>query len=152
MVRYRSSVVVPYVREKVWKLMSDWRNLAIWDVNIKKSQLAEDQTGPIGMGTKYDCTFSMGSYDMDVNYECVLFDAPRKCQHLGFATLFRSRDTIECEPVVGDADKTRITAEFDLSFRSVLAPLSFVMKGAMDKTGPVVMKDIEQFVQKRLQE
>lgn len=132
--------------------MSDWTNLSIWDLNITKSVLAADQKpGQVGLGTKYDCEFSAnGMENVKVAYECVQFEAPQKCRYIGLAQLFKSVDTVEC---VAEGDNaTKITAEFNLSFRGLLSPFSFVMNGAMQKTGPIVMKDIEKFVSEKLAE
>lgn len=152
MVKYSSSVIVPFARERVWKLMSDWTYLSAWDVNISKSQLSSGQkAGQVGVGTKYYCEFSAnGMSDVPVNYECMVFDAPNKCQYVGLAKLFKSVDTVECAPEGDNA--TKITASFNLSFRGLLSPFSFVMNGAMQKTGPVVMQDIEKFVATKLSE
>lgn len=148
MVKYSSSIVVPYARDRVWKLMSDWTNLAAWDVNIKKSELASTEAaGATGLGTRYDCAFSTGGSSMDVDYECIRFDAPNRAEFRGIATLFKSTDSIACEEV---NEGTKITAEFNLAFRGVLSPLSFVMNSTMQKTGPIVMKDIEKFVGQQL--
>lgn len=152
MVKYSSSVVVPFARERVWKLMSDWTNLSAWDVNITKSALSPDHTpGPPAVGTKYVCEFSAnGMENVKVDYECVLFDPPARCQYVGLARFFRSVDSVQCDPE-GDAS-TKITAEFNLSFRGLLSPFSFLMNGAMQSTGPLVMKDIEKFVAEQLAE
>lgn len=152
MVKYAGSVVVPFARERVWKLMSDWTNLAAWDLNITHSALAAGQPpGAAGVGTKYDVLFSAnGLKNVKVSYTCTAFDPPERCQYLGLATLFRSQDSVACEALPDG--QTKITAEFNLSFRSVLAPLSFLMNGAMQETGPVVMKDIEKFVTEQLAE
>lgn len=150
MVKYSSSVIVPFARERVWKLMSDWTNLAAWDLNITKSVRAAGQKpDQVGVGTKYDCAFSAnGMENVKVDYECVLFDEPNKARFVGLARLFRSVDTIQCEDAANGA--TKITAEFNLAFRGLLAPLSFLMNGAMQSTGPVVMKDIHKFVEEQL--
>lgn len=130
--------------------MSDWTNLAVWDINITKSVLADDQKpNQVGIGTKYDCEFSAnGMENVKVDYECVYFDAPTKAQYVGLARLFRSVDTVECE--AEGENTTKLTAEFNLSFRGLLSPFSFLMNGAMQKTGPIVMKDIEKFLTERL--
>ncbi|CAN8065830.1 unnamed protein product [Agarophyton chilense] len=150
MVKYRSSVIVPYARDRVWKLMSDWTNLSKWDVNITKSQLAaSESTDAQGEGTKYECAFSLNGKPIDVDYTCVKFDEPNICQFVGLAKLFRSQDSLEFE---SKDDETKITAEFDLAFRGLLSPFSFVMNGAMQKTGPIVMEDIKKFVTEQLRE
>lgn len=152
MVKYSSSVIVPFARERVWNLLSDWTYLSAWDVNISKSELSSEQKNEqVGVGTKYYCEFSAnGMRDVPVNYECVAFDAPNKCQYVGLANLFKSVDTIEFAPEGDNA--TKITASFNLSFRGLLSPFSFVMNGPMQKTGPVVMKDMEKFVEAKLSE
>ncbi|PXF43661.1 hypothetical protein BWQ96_06566 [Gracilariopsis chorda] len=148
MVKYRASIVVPYAQERVWKLMSDWTNLAKWDINITKSVLAEsEQPGACGEGTKYDCAFSLNGSEIPVNYNCIKYDEPRTCQFLGLAKLFRSQDTLEFEK---EGEGTKLTAEFNLAFRGLLYPFSFLMNGAMQKTGPIVMDDIQKFVDEEL--
>lgn len=87
--------------------------------------------------------------DVQVDYECVEYDEPHKCTHVGLAKLFRSEDAITCEPV-DNGTGTKITGEFNLSFRGLLSPLSFIMDSAMQKTGPIVMEEIEKFVKKEL--
>lgn len=129
--------------------MSDWTNLAAWDLNITKSELASEQSSSkIGLGTKYNCAFSLNGKEIPVDYECIRYDAPKLAQFRGIASLFESKDTIECEST--SDGQTKLTAEFNLSFRGLLSPLSFVMNGKMQKTGPIVMDDIEKFVGKQL--
>lgn len=129
--------------------MADWSNLAVWDLNISKSVLSAGQkVGTMGVGTTYDCAFNAGGREMDVIYECTKFEAPNNAQFVGMATLFRSEDSIECEEV--STNETKITAEFNLKFRGILSPISGLLNGAMQKAGPVVMKDIEGFVGKEL--
>lgn len=133
--------------------MSDWTNVPSWDLNITKCTLAEGQSpGTIGKGTHYDCLFSNNNMkDVKVDYECIVFDPPHKCSYVGLAKLFRSQDSIGCESVDDDT-ATKITAEFNLSFRGLLSPFSFVMNSAMQKTGPAVMDEIKKFVDKELGE
>lgn len=153
MVRYASSITVPFPRERVWALMSDWRNLATWDVNVTKSVLAAGQAeNARGVGTKYDCLFrsSPEQKEMKVDYTCTLYNEPSECKYEGLAGLFRSNDAIECEAV--DDHSTKVTAEFNLVFRGILSPFSFVMNGVMQKTGPIVMKDMDEFIKKELGE
>lgn len=153
MVRYISSVTVPFPRQRVWALMSDWTNVPSWDLNITKCTLAEGQPpGSIGKGIHYDCLFSSSSMkDIEVDYECVVYDPPHKCSYVGLAKLLRSQDSIACESVDNDT-ATKITAEFNLDFRGLLSPFSFVMNGAMQKTCPAVMDEIKKFVGKELGE
>lgn len=147
MVRFIGSVIVPYSRDRVFTLMSDWTNLKIWDINIIKSDLSPNQSQTSGKGTRYDCAFKVGNRaPIDVAYECVSFTDNTEARFLGLATLFRSEDAVSVADVPGQPGHTNLTAEFNLSFRGLLSPLSFVMQGQMDKTGPIVMKDIETFV------
>lgn len=145
---------MPFAREKVFALMSDWRNLQHWDMNIVKSDYAEpDSDYTNGVGTKYDCAFKVGDRaPIDVAYECIRYDTPQFCKYQGMATLFKSFDSIQCDVVADSADKTEITAEFNLDFRGLLSPFSFVMNGQMQNTGPLIMKDIEKFVTTSLEE
>ncbi|KAI0558669.1 START-like protein [Gracilaria domingensis] len=130
--------------------MSDWTNLAKWDVNITKSELAASEPADArGEGTKYDCAFSLQGSDIEVDYTCVKYEEPDLCQFVGLAKLFRSQDTLEFE---SKDDGTKITAEFNLTFRGLLSPFSFVMNGAMQKTGPIVMDDIKKFVTAQLED
>lgn len=149
MVRYVGKVIVPYTRERVFELMSDWRNIEVWDMNIVKSNLAEGHTDPSkGLGTRYDCQFKIGDKDpIGVAYECIKYNAPVECEFQGLATLFKSKDCVKCEK---KGDGTEITADFNLDFRGLLSPFSFIMNGTMQKTGPIIMKDIEQFVNSSL--
>lgn len=149
MVKYVGTVVVPFARERVAKLMADWTNLSVWDLNITKSVLAAGQKeGQAGVGTHFDCAFNLNGKDIDVAYECLVYDMPSRCEFRGLATLFESRDKLSFEEV--DMKSTAITAEFNLSFRGLLSPFSFVMGGVMQKTGPIVMKDIDKFVTESL--
>lgn len=149
MVRYIGTVVVPFSRERVWALMSDWTNLSKWDTNISRSELASNQkAGQVGVGTRYDCAFKKSGKELEVAYECVKFEEPRFCEYVGLATLFRSQDSVRCSSL--ENGSTEITAEFNLTFRSVLNPLSFVLDGEMQRTGPVVMNDIQKFIEEEL--
>lgn len=152
MVRYIASVIVPYPRSKVFPLLADWRNLAIWDLNITSSVYSPDQSNPTpGVGTRYDVRFSAnGLKDVPVDYVCTEYVSPERCSYTGIARFFKSQDSIVCEDA--EDGNTKVTAEFNLGFRGILAPLSFVMNGAMQSTGPIVMKDIEKFVKERLDE
>lgn len=152
MVKYISSITVPFARDRVWALLSDWSNLSAWDMSITQSILAPSQkSDKVGVGTKYNVLFTAnGMKNVKVEYVCSVFDAPNRCQHIGTATLFRSQDTFQFD-VVSETE-TKITAEFNLSFRCILAPLSFLMNGTMQETGPIVMKDIDKFVHEQLDE
>lgn len=102
MVKYSGSVVVPYARERVFALMSDWTNVCVWDTNISQSTLAStsssgatQKAGQVGEGTRYDCAFKVAGKQLAVDYECVKFDAPRYCEYSGTASLFTSRDWLQ---------------------------------------------------------
>lgn len=150
MVRYTSSIIIPYARDRVFATMSDWRNISVWDMNITKSELSEGQKpAQTGLGTKYNCAFSVGGRDLDVDYECIKYEEPNVAKFLGLASLFRSEDTVVCEP--HEENSTKLTMDFNLRFRGILSPLSFALDGAMQKTGPLVMKDIKNFLDEQLQ-
>lgn len=150
MVNFTASITVPYARQRVWPVLSDWTNLSRWDINIKTSTLAAEEASdaPQKEGTCYDCTFAMGQNIIPVAYKCVRMQPMSECQFQGLARLFRSVDTLSFEEM-GDA-QTRVTASFELNFRGLLAPFSFVMGGAMRDTGPIVMKDIAKFLDDEL--
>lgn len=153
MVRYTNSIIVPFARERVFSLMSDWRNLSSWDTNIVRSELSKHQKvehQTIGVGTKYDCAFKVGSYQMPVDYTCTQYDTNVFCQYEGYTTLFKSLDFIHCDDVPDQVGSTKITASFSLAFRGPLSPLSFLLNSSMQKTGPVVMKEIDTFVRRQL--
>lgn len=148
MVKYRSSIIVPFARERVWKLMSDWTNLSKWDTNITKSHLAKQESpNATGLGTKYDCAFALNGLEIAVDYECIKFEPSNVCHFVGLARFFKSQDSLEFETV---ADGTKLTAEFNLCFRGLLSPFSFAMNGSMQKIGPVVMEEINKFVEEQL--
>lgn len=149
MVRYSNSIIVPFARERVFALLSDWSNLAHWDMNISKA-VANPPTAPPALGTMYDCAFNLNGRSLDVDYECISFDSPNHAKFLGLASLFRSEDSITCEMV--DNNQTKVTAEFNLTFRGLLSPFSFALSGPMQKTGPLVMKDLDKFVREKLSE
>lgn len=150
MVRYNGTITLPYPRAQVWRVMSDWTNLAAWDINITRSERVAGQPSPDGVGTKFSCTFNANGHSSDVDYACVRFDKQSCAQFVGTATLagpvgFRSQDTLAFRD--GETDgTTELSAEFDLKFRGLFSPLSFVMAGSMKETGPIVMRDIEKFV------
>lgn len=147
MVRYTGSVIVPFAKDRVWNLMSDWRNLSKWDTNVSQSTLESGTNeNDIGLGTHYDITFKMREREIPVAYECMRFDKPDYCEYVGLATLFKSKDCIRFEGLQDDSHSTKVTAEFNLNFRGLLSPLSFVFNGAMQDIGPKVMKDIDAFL------
>lgn len=151
MVRYQGSIVVPFARERVWQLMSDWRNLAAWDVNISRSELAEGESPDnVNVGTRYSCTFDLKGRSTEVDYRVQSWDVLNSCSFVGLAGIIRSQDSLSFEDHPGADPATKISAEFQLNFRGPLALLSFVMNGKMQSTGPVVMKDMEEFVNKKL--
>lgn len=119
-------------------------------MNISKSELSEGQKpDQTGLGTKYDCAFTVGGKDLAVDYECINYETPNTAKFLGLASMFRSEDSVTCE--THDEHSTKLTMEFNLKFRGILTPLSFVLDGTMQKTGPLVMKDIKNFLDEHLQ-
>lgn len=151
MVRYSSSIIVPFARDRVWKLMADWRNLSAWDTNITRSELGKaEAVDAMGKGTKYDCAFKAGPTELSVDYTCVQFDPPYYCEYEGYAKLFKSKDSIRLEDVPEDPGATKLTATFNLEFRGPLNPASSLLDGSMQKTGPKVMDEIRSFVTNKL--
>lgn len=155
MVRYNGSLTVPYPRARVWKLMADWTNLAAWDTNIVRSERVAGQPPEDGVGTKFDCTFDLNGKKSQVDYTCVKYDPVKMdtAQFVGLSSLYpgvgvRSQDTVSLRDAAGGG--TIIDAEFDLKFKGLLTPLSFVMGSSMAETGPKVMKEIDAFVTKEL--
>lgn len=151
MVRYSNSIIVPFARERVWRVMADWRNLSAWDTNITRSELSpEEKPDAMGKGTKYDCAFKAGPTELSVDYTCIQFDPPFYCEYEGYAKLFKSNDSIRLEDVPGLENSTKLTATFNLEFRGPLNPVSFTLDGSMQKTGPKVMDEISKVVHEKL--
>jgi Polyketide cyclase / dehydrase and lipid transport len=157
MVRYNGSITVPYARARVWKLMADWTNLEKWDLNISRSERLSGQPTADGVGTKFSCTFDLNGKKSEVDYTCVKYDAEKMdvAQFSGLAALaplvgVRSQDTLSFRDAEGGG--TVIDAEFDLTFRGLFTPLSFVMGSSMKETGPKVMTEMDTFVAKELGE
>ena len=150
MVCYTGSIVVPFARKRVFELMGDWTNLCKWDTLITSSVAASPETVP-GVGAKYDATFDLRGRPLPVDYICTKYDPPTYAEFEATASMFKSRDWVRCEDTE-QADHTKVTASFDLSFRGILAPFSFLMDKAMQKTGPLVIKDIGTFLHDNLAE
>lgn len=147
MVRYNGQLLVPHARARVWALLSDWTNLATWDMNITRCDLRPGST-PTGVGAKFDCTFSFNGRVTDAGYECVEWDEGKRAVFEATSNLVRSRDTIEIDD--GPDGQTEVKAEFHLFLRGPLFPLSFLLNGAMQDTCPKVMKDMRSFLDERL--
>lgn len=153
MVKYNGSVTVPFARARVSKLLSDWTNLAAWDMNITRSERIAGQPGEDGVGTRFSCTFELNGRASEVDYRCVALDRGALARFAGTTSLgpgvgVRTQDTLAFRDAPDGG--TIVDAEFDLRFRGLLTPLSFLMNGTMQETGPVVMKDIDAFVKKEL--
>lgn len=153
MVVYTGKVVVPFAKPRVWALMSDWTNLAAWDMNITRSEREAGQAEGDAVDTRFDCTFSLNGRVSQVAYVCREWAAGETCAFEGVARLaplvgVRSRDRIVCREVEGG---TEVEASFDLKLMGLLRPLSFVMGSEMATTGPKVMKDIDSFVREKLE-
>lgn len=108
--------------------MSDWTNLAKWDLNITRSE----RVGPAaadGVGAQFSCTFDLKGKQSQVDYGCVQFDEGEVAQFVGTTSLgpgvgIRTQDTVALRDAPGSG--TVIDAEFDLRFRGLLTPLSFL--------------------------
>lgn len=143
MVRYKSTITAAFPRARVWELVSDWSKLSIWDMNVK-SNIPISGTPTSGVGAEWDCKFEMNGRKIDAKYKCLEWVAGKRAVFEATSTFVRSLDTIEVADAANDA--TDVTAEFSLYFRGPLAPLSFVLNGAMQETCPKVMKDLEAFI------
>lgn len=147
MVRYSGTIKTAHNRARVWELISDWSNLALWDMNVK-ANTPRAGTPTSGVGAEWDCKFEFNGTKTDARYRCVEWDAERRAVFEASSTFVRSRDTIEVADVPGGG--TAVTAEFQLYLRGILSPFSFVLNGAMQDTCPKVMKDLTAFIEERL--
>lgn len=150
MVRYRATINVAHSTDKVWKLLSNWTNLALWDINVKEMIPIEAEGVPkAGVGAMWDCKFEFNGRKTDAKYRCVEYTEPTKAIFEASSPFVRSKDTLQIKQGA-DANSSQVTMQFELYLRGLLSPLSFLLDGAMQSTCPQVMKDLEGFVDEQL--
>lgn len=105
-----------------------------------------------GVGTKFSCTFDYNGSKTEVDYTCIKFNADTKdmASFEAFSKMLHSIDTLSFADIPGKTDHTEITGDFNLQFRSVLKPFSFMMGGPMRRIGPKSMQGIESLLHERL--
>lgn len=147
MVRYRGTIKTKYPVSRVWELVANWTNLAVWDMNVKK-MTPIDGTPSSGVGAGWDCLFEFNGNKTDAKYKCVLWEPEKKAVFEATSPFVRSKDTIEV--VKTEDGGTEVTAEFQLYLRGLLFPFSFVLDGAMQSTCPQVIKDLDKYIDDEL--
>jgi hypothetical protein len=150
MVNFTGKLVVPYPRQRVWDLMSNWANVVHWDSNLTSSIRTPDQPKPDRVGTKYSCIFDLNGTKSDVDYTVIAFEDKKLAQFEGFTNRLRSCDTLAFADASDALNSTQITANFDISLRGILRPLSFLMNGAMQSTCAAVMTKMEKYIHAEL--
>jgi hypothetical protein len=151
MVQFRQKLVVPYARSRVFALMSDWTKSSKWDNNLTTSVRKPDQPTPDRVGTKFDCIFELSGKASDVDYTIIAFEEGKIAQFEGFTDRLRSCDTLRFADAPGNPRHTEVDANFDLTLRGFIRPLSFLMQGPMNSTCAVVMQKMETFIHEELE-
>ena len=96
MARFVTEIESPLPPEEAFAFMADFSNARVWDRSVSRAERLE--AGPIGMGSRFDLVARFAGRDVQLRYEIVEYDAPRRVVLAARRPGFVSRDTISVAP------------------------------------------------------
>ena len=127
MARYRTTVRTSSSPEAAFELIADFRTVADWDPGVSRSTL------PDGVEPGVGATYSVKAGFVDLEYETLEFDPPRRTVLEAVSSTLRSYDVITFEPL--DDGGTDVTYDATLELRGLFSPLGLGLGLVFDRIG-----------------
>jgi hypothetical protein len=121
MARFMTTVESTLPQEAAFDYMADFSNTRLWDPSVSRADRLGD--GPIGTGSAFGVVTRFAGRDLELQYEIVEYDPPRRVVLEARRPGLASRDTITVDPTA-DGSVVRYDAQVLLSgARRLLDPL-----------------------------
>jgi len=92
MARFVTEIESTLPPDEAFAYMADFSNARVWDPGVSRAERVE--AGPIGPGSKFDLVARFSGRDVQLRYEIVAYDPPRRVVLEAWRPGFVSRDTI----------------------------------------------------------
>jgi Polyketide cyclase / dehydrase and lipid transport len=130
MARYMTEIESTLSPDEAFAFMADFSNARVWDPSVSRAERLE--AGPIDAGASFDLVARFAGRDVELRYEIVEWDAPRRVVLEARRPGFVSRDTITVAPAERGS-VVRYDARLEFSgIRRLFEP---VMQRVFDRVG-----------------
>lgn len=129
---------------EVFNFMADFTNSLRWDPGVVAAARANDESGPVHVGSEFNLTTRFKGKDSQMVYKLVALDSSKhEIVLTGDGSIIKAVDTMKLSQL--DDGKVRIDYTADLSLKSFRKPFILFLKGALDKLGTEAMNGISNY-------
>jgi Polyketide cyclase / dehydrase and lipid transport len=130
MARYSTTIPSALPQVEAFAYMADFANARLWDPSVSEAGRVDE--APLGLGSAFDLVARFAGRDVQLRYEIVEYDPPRRVVLEARRPGFDSRDTITVEPA---GDGSIVHYDATLAFRGLGRLLDPVMQRVFDRVG-----------------
>ena len=131
MARYRATVTTDWSPQQTFDYMANFANSAEWDPGVVSAEELTDN--PLRVGARFDLVAAFLGREIDLTYETVELEAPRRVVLRAESGTVVSLDEMTFEPTASDG--TVLTYDADLRLKGALRVADPVLRLAFRRIG-----------------
>lgn len=140
MPHYKGTVTSPRPIDEVFDYLADFSSVAEWDPSIPDARRLD--SGEIDEGSRFEVLFRFLTRDVNLVYQVVELERPRRVVLRADTETVTSTDTIDFEPLPGRG--TRVTYDADLALKGPMRIAGLPMQLAFTRISDRGRRGLEE--------